>query len=67
MVGYEVRVVEQNWLDGRRSRHRSKEDILEFARNQNPVPVRYGKYKEIQVGDPASAQKILDSHLGIWV
>lgn len=64
---YEVRVVEQEWMDGRRSRHRSKEDILEFARNQNPVPTRCGKHKEIQVADPVSAKKILDSGLGMWI
>lgn len=59
-------VYEQEWHDGRRSWHRSPSDILEFARNQNPIPVRFGAHKEVRVGEPSKAKQIYDSGLGMW-
>lgn len=66
MTLYSVVIYEQEWMDGRRSRHRSKEDILEFARNQNPVPTRCGSHREVRVGEPTMVKRIYDSGLGMW-
>jgi hypothetical protein len=58
---------EQEWHDGSRSWHRNPSDILEFARNQEPVPTRFGMHRERRTDDPTHLTKIKNSGLGIWV
>lgn len=58
-------IYSQRWDNGKISYHRSPEDILEFAKNQTPVPTRDGPHK-VNLNADYTAHKRVKDNLGAW-